>query len=53
VFTIENNTAHLHVVLKGDPMGDLVRIVSGLSGNETLAASNQAALYDGAPVQVK
>jgi len=53
VFTIENNTAHLHVVLKGDPMGDLVRIVSGLSGKEILAASNQAALYDGAPVQVK
>ena len=49
----DNNTARLRVVVTGDPIGDLVRITSGLTGNETVATSNQGALYDGAPVEVK
>jgi multidrug efflux pump subunit AcrA (membrane-fusion protein) len=53
IFTIDNNTAHLRVVVTGDPEGDLIRITSGLTGNETVATSNQGSLYDGAPVQVK
>jgi RND family efflux transporter MFP subunit len=53
VFTIDNNTAHLHVVVTGDVEGDQVRIVNGLTGNETVAAGGQNALFDGAPVQVR
>lgn len=53
VFVIDNNTARLRVVVTGDPEGDLIRISNGLAGNETVATSNQSALYDGAPVQVK
>jgi multidrug efflux pump subunit AcrA (membrane-fusion protein) len=53
VFTIDNNTAHLRVVVAGDADGGLIRIAGGLTGNETVATSNQGALYDGAPVQVK
>ena len=52
VFVIDNNTARLRVVMTGDPLGDLVRITNGLTGKETVAVSNQASLYDGAPVQV-
>ena len=51
LFTIENNTAHLRVVVPGDVEGDQIRIVNGLTGNETVAASGQGQLYDGAPVQ--
>jgi multidrug efflux pump subunit AcrA (membrane-fusion protein) len=53
VFTIENNTAHLRVVVTGEVVGDQIRIVNGLSGNETVAAGGQSALFDGAPVQVQ
>ena len=53
VFAIENNTARLRVVVTGEPDGGQVRITNGLTGNETVATSNLAALYDGAPVQVK
>jgi multidrug efflux pump subunit AcrA (membrane-fusion protein) len=53
VFVIENGTAHLRVVVTGDPDGDAVRIVSGLSGNETIAANRQSELFDGARVEVK
>jgi multidrug efflux pump subunit AcrA (membrane-fusion protein) len=53
VFTIDNNTAHLRVVLTGEVAGDQIRIVNGLSGNETVAAGGQNALFDGAPVQVQ
>jgi len=53
VFAIENNTAHLRVVVTGDTDGDLVRVTSGLTGSETLAAGKQSELFDGAPVQVK
>jgi multidrug efflux pump subunit AcrA (membrane-fusion protein) len=51
VFTIANNTAHLRVVVVGDVEGDTIRIVNGLTGNETVAASGQSELFDGAQVQ--
>jgi multidrug efflux pump subunit AcrA (membrane-fusion protein) len=53
VFAIDNNTAHLRVVVIGDTDGENIRIANGLTGNETVAASSQGALYDGAPVQTK
>jgi multidrug efflux pump subunit AcrA (membrane-fusion protein) len=53
VFTIDNNTAHLRVVLTGEVAGDQIRIVNGLSGNETVAAGGQNTLFDGAAVQAR
>ena len=53
VFTIDNNTAHLRVVVTGEVVGDQIRIVNGLSGNETVAAGGQNALFDGAQVQAQ
>ncbi len=52
VFTIENGTAHLRVVVLGDADGDLVRIASGLTGGEKVAVSHQGELFDGAAVEV-
>jgi multidrug efflux pump subunit AcrA (membrane-fusion protein) len=51
VFTIDNHTAHLRVVVVGEVDGDQIRIVNGLSGNETVAASSQSELFDGAAIQ--
>ena len=34
----------------GEPEGDQLRIMTGLTGNETVATSHQSDLYDGAPV---
>jgi len=53
VFTIDNNTAHLRVVVTGEVEGDQIRIVNGLSGNETVAAGSHDTLFDGAAVQVQ
>jgi len=53
LFTIDNNTAHLHVVVPGDAEGDQLRILSGLNGNETIAISGINELYDGARVAVQ
>ncbi len=53
VFTIENNTAHLRVVVTGEVDGDQIRIVNGLTGNETVATSGQSELFEGAQVQVR
>ena len=50
VFTVENGAAHLKVVVRGDAAGDTVRITSGLSGNETVAAGHLDQLFDGAAV---
>jgi multidrug efflux pump subunit AcrA (membrane-fusion protein) len=50
VFVVENNTAHLRVVVTGDTEADQIRITNGLTGNETLATTHQSELYDGAPV---
>jgi membrane fusion protein (multidrug efflux system) len=53
VFTIEQNTARLRVVVVGEVDGGQIRIVNGLSGNETVAAGSQNELFDGAPVQAR
>src|SRR3954454_39695 len=53
LFTIETGVARLKVVVPGDAEGDQIRIVSGLSGNETVALGRLADLYDGAPVEVR
>jgi multidrug efflux pump subunit AcrA (membrane-fusion protein) len=51
LFTVENGTAHLRVVVTGDTEGDLIRIASGLHGGETVATSRLGELYDGASVE--
>jgi multidrug efflux pump subunit AcrA (membrane-fusion protein) len=51
VFTVDNNTARLHVVVVGEADGGQMRIVNGLTGNETVATSGQNELFDGAVVQ--
>ncbi len=53
VFVIENNSAHLRVVLTGETDGAAVRILSGLTGKETVATSHQTELFDGSPVVVQ
>jgi multidrug efflux pump subunit AcrA (membrane-fusion protein) len=53
VFVIDNNAARLHVVLTGETDGDSVRVLSGLSGKETVATNHQSDLFDGAAVVVK
>jgi RND family efflux transporter MFP subunit len=50
---IGGSIARLNVVLKGDSDGKQVRILSGLKGDETVAVSNQAELYDGVPVETR
>lgn len=50
VYVLANNKAQLTVVLKGDPEGNRVRIVSGLNGTETLATGDLSAVYNGASV---
>lgn len=53
VFTIDNNTARLRVVVVGDADSGMIRVANGLSGNETVAASALTQLFDGAPVQAQ
>jgi len=53
VYSAVNGLAHLNVVLKGDTDGDQIRILSGLTGNETVATDNQASLYDGASIATR
>jgi multidrug efflux pump subunit AcrA (membrane-fusion protein) len=53
VFVIENNFAHLRVVLTGESDGASVRILSGLTGKETVATTHQTELFDGSPVVVQ
>lgn len=53
VFTVSGNTVHLNVVLKGDTEGGQVRILSGLTGDETVATSSLGELYDGAAVRTR
>jgi multidrug efflux pump subunit AcrA (membrane-fusion protein) len=50
VFVIENNFARLRVVLTGETDGDSVRVLSGLTGKETVATNHQTELFDGSPV---
>ncbi|MDQ6708898.1 MAG: efflux RND transporter periplasmic adaptor subunit [Acidobacteriota bacterium] len=53
VYVVENGKARLRVLLTGGIDGDSIRILSGLVGNETVATTNQAELFDGAPVQIR
>src|ERR1035437_4816026 len=53
VFTIDNTAAHLGVVVTGEADGGQIRIVNGLAGNETVPASGQSELFEGAAVQVQ
>ena len=53
IYSVANGVARLNVVLKGDTDGDQVRILNGLTGNETVVLNNQADLYDGAPVNIR
>jgi multidrug efflux pump subunit AcrA (membrane-fusion protein) len=53
VFAIENNVARLRVVLTGETDGGSIRILSGLTGKETVATSHQSDLFDGSPVVVQ
>lgn len=50
IYSVVKGVARLNVVLKGDSDGALVRVLNGLTGNETVVLNNQADLYDGAPV---
>jgi multidrug efflux pump subunit AcrA (membrane-fusion protein) len=52
-FTIENGVARLKVVATGEQEGDLIRVTSGLAGNETVATAKLGELYDGAAVDVR
>jgi multidrug efflux pump subunit AcrA (membrane-fusion protein) len=51
VFVVENGKARLRVVVVGDADGDVVRIASGLTGNETVAVNHLSELFDGAAVE--
>lgn len=53
VFVIDEGKARLNVVRAAKRENGRVRITSGLSGGEVVAASGLNQLYDGAPVQTK
>lgn len=53
VYVIDNNVARLHVVLTGETDGAAIRILSGLTGKETVATTHQSELFDGSPVAVQ
>ena len=50
VYTAVDGIARLKVVQTGDAQGNEIRILSGLTGEETVILNNQADLYDGATV---
>jgi RND family efflux transporter MFP subunit len=53
VLVVENQRAVRKAVSLGDYTGDNVRVLSGLTGSETLIVSNPAALRDGQRVRVR
>jgi multidrug efflux pump subunit AcrA (membrane-fusion protein) len=53
VFTVENGTARLKVVVPGESDTASMRIASGLTGNETVATGRLDQLFDGAAVEVR
>lgn len=53
VWAIQNGKARLRIVTVGDADGAQVRILSGLTANETVALNNQAELFDGAAVKTR
>jgi RND family efflux transporter MFP subunit len=50
VYSVVNGIARLNVVQRGDVQGDEVRILRGLTGDETIVLNNQADLFDGVTV---
>jgi multidrug efflux pump subunit AcrA (membrane-fusion protein) len=50
VYSVVNGIARLNVVQLGAVQGDEVRILRGLTGDETIVLDNQARLFDGATV---
>jgi multidrug efflux pump subunit AcrA (membrane-fusion protein) len=52
VFVIDGDVVRLKVVQLGTQENDTYQIVSGLNGDETLAASNLEQLYEGARIQI-
>jgi multidrug efflux pump subunit AcrA (membrane-fusion protein) len=53
VYVVDHGQARMRVVLVGEVQGDLIRIQSGLAGNELVVAANQSQLFDGAMVQAR
>ena len=51
VFVVDGGVAHGRVVQPGGAANGMVRVLSGLSGGETLAATNLDKLYDGVAVR--
>jgi multidrug efflux pump subunit AcrA (membrane-fusion protein) len=50
VYSVINGIARLNVVQRGDALGDEMRILRGLTGEETVVLNNHTDLYDGATV---
>ncbi|MGA9572879.1 MAG: efflux RND transporter periplasmic adaptor subunit [Lysobacterales bacterium] len=53
VYVISGNTAQARVVETGHPDGNLLEIVTGLKGGETIATDGAAFLTDGARVKIE
>jgi multidrug efflux pump subunit AcrA (membrane-fusion protein) len=53
LFSIEGAVARLKVVVPGEQEGGQIRVVSGLTGSETVATARLNELFDGASVEVK
>jgi RND family efflux transporter MFP subunit len=53
IYIVVNGVAHLNVVQKGDTEGDLIRVLTGLTGKETVVTDNQGSLYDGASIATR
>ena len=51
VFVVDGGIAHARVVQPGGATQGMVRVLSGLSGGETLAVTNLDTLYDGIAVR--
>ncbi len=51
VYMVQSGRARLRVVQTGETVGDQIRIVSGVSANDTVATSNLPALFDGVAVE--
>lgn len=52
VYVIDGGRAAARLVETGHPQGNLVEIVSGLDGSETVATDGAAFLTDGAQVKI-
>jgi hypothetical protein len=50
---VEEGRAVMKTVVTGDQMGGSVRIISGLSGEETVVVSGPAALKNGQRLRIK